>query len=675
MVSTASELEPSVDKQVTCEPPSYRRYHYKKLSMNQRFVLLSVLTPIVLSFFVCPAALAENLKGGLIYQVLTDRFANGRTDNDDPQQSKGMFDPEKKNWHAYWGGDFKGLTGKLPYIKELGATAIWITPPQDNVNKSVNDAQGIDTAPYHGYHSRDFKRVEEHFGDPDNSWKDFDELADETEKLGIKLLVDLPFNHTSPYNHGEFGALYDKGQYKDDCEYDRPKYFHHLPLVKDYNNRYDLQYGTIFYLADLDQESPYVDQYLKDSADIFRKHGADGTRLDACKHITWGWEHTLASHMFKDGDHLLLGEWWMDGINEPLIKDAAKFANNGGINLYDFPMAMEIRKAFNKEGTGNFEDLDKTGEKEYELLENADGLLTFIDNHDMPRFLSLNHDPKALHLALSLLLTSRGIPIVYYGTEQYLHNDTDKGNDPYNRPWMSSFNENSEAFMLVKTLAKLRRDNLAFAYGRQVALHTTKDMYVFKREFGGNTVIAAVNKSSTEPSCLPAFTTKLKKGKFQDCLSGKLSGVDLKVGAKGKTESMEIPPQSFSLWIGNSKSETPEIGSIRPTLVPRGAEVTIYGTGFGEERGEVFVGDAKTVVHSWDDNKVTFAASSQVSGKAKVSLKTADGKKSGSDKSILTTENELIPIRIAVEKAPLDSEEQQLFVTGDVSTLDRKSVV
>ena len=92
-------------------------------------------------------------------------------------------------------------------------------------------------------------RVDEHFGDSDNSWRDFDALTKAAHELNMRVFVDMPFNHTSPYNHAEYGALYDSGQYRSDVENDRNKYFHHLPAVSDFNDPYQLQYGTIFYFC------------------------------------------------------------------------------------------------------------------------------------------------------------------------------------------------------------------------------------------------------------------------------------------------------------------------------------------------------------------------------------------------------------------------------------------
>jgi Alpha amylase, catalytic domain len=127
---------------------------------------------VLLFFFVAALCGAQDFKKQVIYQIVTDRFFNGDTSNDNPSQSSGLFDATKTNWQVYWGGDLAGIQQKMAYIKGLGATAIWISPPVDNLNLNVPDSSGKPTAAYHGYQARDFKRIEEHFGDANNTGSD-----------------------------------------------------------------------------------------------------------------------------------------------------------------------------------------------------------------------------------------------------------------------------------------------------------------------------------------------------------------------------------------------------------------------------------------------------------------------------------------------------------------------
>src|SRR5713226_298125 len=168
-----------------------------------RFIRVLFLIAIPLTL-----AQAQDFKKQVIYQIVTDRFNNGDTGNDNPSQSSGLFDSTKTNWRLYWGGDLAGIQQKISYLKGMGVTAIWISPPVDNLNLKIPDSNGNPTAAYHGYQARDFKRIEEHFGDSSNSFAVFDALISAAHSNGIKVIVDFAPNHTNSNSAGEFGSLF-----------------------------------------------------------------------------------------------------------------------------------------------------------------------------------------------------------------------------------------------------------------------------------------------------------------------------------------------------------------------------------------------------------------------------------------------------------------------------------
>ncbi len=639
------------------------------MSISNFKTLICLLLPIALISGLAYPAKAADFKKEVVYQIFTDRFFNGSAANDDPTKSPGMFDSSKTNWGAYWGGDLQGIRQKLDYIQGIGATAVWISPVIDNINKVVLDGKGKVQAPYHGYHARDFKRIEEHFGDADTSWKEFDLLVEEAHKRGMKVVIDLPLNHTSEYNHGEFGAFWDDGHYKGDTENDRSKYFNHLPLVSDYNNRYQLQYYTIFYLGDLNQENEFVDRYLKAAAERFLEHGADATRLDAAKHANWGWQQSLTNDLYNKKHHFVVAEWWLNDTAEPLFKDAVKFVNKGGMSMMDFPLANAIRSVLGAKTSGDFKVIDKVIEEEYSVFDDANGLVTFIDNHDMPRFLSLNDNKESLHLALALLFTLRGTPIVYYGTEQYLHNDTNGGGDPYTRAWMTSFDEKVPGYQLVKKLASVRKSNDAFAYGQQKTIHVSSDCYVYQRKFGDNVAVVAINKDQSKAAHLKV-ALPLKPGEHKDALSAELRGTDLNVTSSTEVE-LTLPPGSTSVWCEKCENSQPIIGSVAPQVINGGAPVTISGAGFGIDRGQLQIGKEKVDISSWTDNTIEFIAPHLSRGSEKVTVITSGGKESNQS-SLAFVEGKLIPIRLTVKNMKLKDGEQ-LFISGDVFMLGNNS--
>ena len=134
--------------------------------MRYRYVVLSSAPLCIHPTITLGASLAQSqdFKKQIIYQIVTDRFSDGSTSNDNPSQSSGLFDSTHTNWQAYWGGDLAGIKQQMSYLKGMGVTAIWISPSVDNENLNLATGSPI-SAPYHGYDARDFMKVEEHFGD------------------------------------------------------------------------------------------------------------------------------------------------------------------------------------------------------------------------------------------------------------------------------------------------------------------------------------------------------------------------------------------------------------------------------------------------------------------------------------------------------------------------------
>ena len=124
--------------------------------------------------------------------------------------------------------------------------------------------------------------------------------------------------------------------------------------------------------------------------------------------------------------------------------------------------------------------------------------MTFIDNHDMPRFLSIVPDTKKLDLALVMLLTLRGVPCLFYGTEQYLNNGTNGGQDPYNRPMMDQWDTQAHSYQLVSKLLQLRSSNQALAFGSHNTAWVNDDFYLYTRNFRDSAVMVMVNKSEND---------------------------------------------------------------------------------------------------------------------------------------------------------------------------------
>jgi glycosidase len=621
------------------------------------------------------AATAADFKREVVYQIITDRFFDGSTANNNPSQSSGLYDSTRTNWRAYWGGDLAGIQQKMSYLSGLGVTAIWISPPVDNLNTNIPDGNGNPTASYHGYQGRDFKRVEEHFGNSSNTWTDFDNLVTAAHAAGIKVIIDFAPNHTTQDNAGEFGAFYDNGTLVGNYTNDTNGYFHHNGNISGtgWDDRYQVEYYTLFDLADLNQENATVDSYLKSAAALFQQHGVDGFRIDAIKHVNWGWEYSFANSIYTNGDSFLFGEWFQNSTSDPLYHDSYKFANKSGISMLDFPLNAAIRNVFGS--NTNFSDIDNVISAEGANFTWKEDLVTFIDNHDMARFLSLNNNQTRLHQALAFILTARGIPCIYYGTEQYLHNDTGGGTDPYNRPMMNAFLTNTTAYTLTSRLSTLRRNNLAVGYGSHQERWINNDVYVYERKFYGNVVLVAINKGASAAN-ITGLNTSLPAGAYNDYLTGLLSGVNINVtsgtGGNNPVAAFSLPAGSVAVWQVTEAGGLPQVGSVGPTAAQPGVKVVIGGKNFGATQGTVKFGTTTATVNSWSATQVVATVPAVANGSYQVTVtNSASQVSNGIQFTVLTAK--LIPVTFTVFNASPTQVGDYIFLTGNTVELSNWS--
>jgi len=618
---------------------------------------------------------AQDFKKDVIYQIITDRFFDGDATNNDPPQSRGMYDPTKTNWQAYWGGDLKGIQDKLPYLHAMGVTAIWISPPVDNSNKPWMGPDGKPVpylfAPYHGYGARDFTRIEEHFGDAKNDWVAFDNMVAAAHRLGIKIVVDFSPNDTNLIGTGEHGAVYDNEKLLGTYDNDTKHLYHHNGLLTDWTDPWQIQYCNVFGLADLDHDNPIVDSYIKKSITQFQDHGVDAFRIDAVKHIEWGWVYSLADTVHRHKPAYIFAEWFQDGLNDKFYPDAVKFSNHSAIPLIDYPLGLATRAAFAY--NSSFALVQKTLDREDKDFADPNGLITFVDNHDIPRLLSINNNRHLLDEATAFVLTARGIPVVYYGDEHYEHNDTNKGHDPYTRPWMSSFAEDTVGFRLVQNLTALRRSNDALAYGTMTPRSVAQDTYVFERRFANDVILVAINKNETTAARLTGIASSLPAGSYADELGGLLQGVSLDVERGAAPEenliaSITLPPHSVSVWQHRTNANGPAVGALEPTEGEPGATVVLNGVRFGTRPGSVAFGSAGAKVVSWTDSQVTVRAPAAHDGTSTVRLTDDTGK--ATDAGAFTLHRaRLIPVTFTVTNAPVSKNSAALYLTGDTAEL------
>lgn len=429
-------------------------------------------------------------KEQVIYFVLLDRFHNGSLEND--------FHTNTDDLYSFHGGDIQGLIQKLPYLKDLGITTIWLSPLFDN-----RDTKFFEYWAYHGYWVKDFFQVDEHFG----NFETLDTFKKELQKHGMNLILDMVINHVD---------------YNAPLLTQKPSWFHSSPDIEDWNDPLQVEQHRVHGLPDLAQENKEVEDFLVQIAKYWiDKLQPDGFRMDAVRHVPlsfWkNYNQTLREYAGKN--FFLLGEF-LDGnarTCSAILKEG-KFTS-----LFDFPFHYVLQRVINGDTA------EQMGVLFYHdfLYEDAGLLTTFLDNHDLDRFMtSVQGDVQKWKLALSLLFTVRGIPCIYYGTETGMEGGKEwsgeKGGNmqkkPENRRSME-FGKNPELFAYLKNWVHLRRSSPALSQGIQMHLSQSQNLYSFARIAPNQTAIVVFyNESKEKEISIPTgiLTPYLKEGKIKD---------------------------------------------------------------------------------------------------------------------------------------------------------------
>ncbi|MEO8672207.1 MAG: alpha-amylase family glycosyl hydrolase [Tahibacter sp.] len=602
----------------------------------------------------------------VIYQVFVDRFFDGNAANNNA--SDPLTDLSGANLQKYTGGDFQGLTAKVTYLKNMGVTAIWVTSPLDNRNLL---AVGGSTAPYHGYEMRDTLLPDEHITTPARSWQPFDAFVTAAHAAGIKVIVDFAPNHSNVRNSGENGALYANGVFQADYAGNPGGFFQTAANMSggQFDSPYEVQYYTLYDLSDLNQQNASVDSLLKGAVVNLQAHNVDGFRIDATKHVNWGWQYSLSNAIYSNHTSFAFGEWVADDSNNPLYWDMVKFSNRSGIAALNFPLFTRINSVFGQ--GGSFSGLDSVIAQQQGDFRYQNDLVNFVDNHDRKRFLTVDtsgDDQKHLHEALAFVLTARGIPCIYYGTEQYLQG----GDDPDNRRKMPGFSETTTAFNLVKTLSALRRDNEALAYGSTTERWISNDVYIYERKFFDNVVVVAINKGASS-QLVTGLLSSLPTGSYSDYLGAALNGVGLNSttpnGAAFNAANLTLAANSVSVWQRDPTVATAQLGNVTPTAAQPGVKVIITGQGFGAATGAVKFGATTAAITSWSDQQIVATVPTTGQGTYAVSVTRSGSATASNAFNVDVYQAKLIPVTFTVNNASPTVTGDHIYLTGNTIEL------
>ncbi|GLC23931.1 alpha-amylase family glycosyl hydrolase [Roseisolibacter agri] len=501
-------------------------------------------------FAIAPPLAAAGRFGGfgpddVLYLLMPDRFANGDRANDEPVVSRGLLDrAEPRRWH---GGDLAGVRQRLPYLKSLGITTIWMNPIYDNTNvldtKEVYD--GKPTTAYHGYHAIDYYAVDERFGDR----AELRRLVDAAHAQGIKVVLDMVANHTSAY-HPWVQDPPTPTWYNGTAQRHLANTWQTWTLADPYATpemrRATLDGWFIDILPDLNQNDPEVARYVvQNTLWWVGTSGIDGIRQDTWPYVPrsfWrDWmgaikrEHPMLSVVGEvlDGDPTMIaffegGRVKFDGIDDGV--DA----------LFDFPLFYPIRNVFAK-GSSIREVAQMLSRDR--LYRDPQSLVTLLGLHDVGRFMG---EPGATHaglrLAYTFLLTARGTPLLYYGDELGMAG----GNDPDNRrDFPGGFaGDARDAFTAagrtpdeqatwthVQSLLRLRAARPELRRARPEHLHVGEQTFVYRR---GRSLIA-LNNDATRPAELRVPAMELPAAAIGGCAAPRRDGGEIVITVPART--------------------------------------------------------------------------------------------------------------------------------------------
>jgi len=360
---------------------------------------------------------AHNWRDNIFYMIVTDRFNDG-----DPRNNniRAVYAPAKKN--GIHGGDLKGIEQKLPYLKELGVNAIWLTPVQKNVRGA-----------YHGYWIQDFLAVDPQLGTMD----DLKQLIRAAHTMDIRVFLDVVCNHLGPMSHpaNREHAWNDDGYslvWADSSSIPSPEFFRNLDLyhnygeVKEWRGQYQILGELPGGLDDLKTERQDVrDMLVRIWKWWMEQSGCDGFRIDTVKHVEadfwYEFIKAIKEHAIKLGkpDFFIFGEVY-DYDDRKCA--TYTFPDSTGAQGFDavlnFSMSGSIRNVFAQNRSISYL-VKSIGNLSVYSPSSRPYLLSFVDNHDIGRFMyDARHDTSRLELALTFLFALEGVPVIYYGTEQ-----------------------------------------------------------------------------------------------------------------------------------------------------------------------------------------------------------------------------------------------------------------
>ena len=452
-----------------------------------------------------------------VYLVLPDRFSNGDTSND---KFADMADPlsDRANPFLRHGGDLKGIMNHFDYFKELGVTTLWLNPVTEN-DQPTTDEGGVQRSAYHGYGFTDHYKVDKRLGGNDV----YLEFVKKAHANGMKVVQDVVYNHIGK-NHWWMRDMPAKDFLNQWEKYQNTTY-KDQPLVDPYGSNFDRKVSQdgwfTSFLPDLNHRNPLVANYLIQNAlwnvEYF---GIDAWRIDTYFYNDLDFMNRCNQALYNEYPKIYItGENWVNSV-----ANQAYFVKNN-INVpfksnlmspIDFQFYLAATDGLSS-GMGwnkGFDRIYQTIAQDF-LYQDPTTNLLFLDNHDTDRFLSVvNEDYNKFKMGITLLMTTRGIPQLYYGTEILVKNTKNPSDAEVRKDFPGGWAEDkvnkfvaagrtakeNEAFEFVKTLSMFRKNADAIKNGKLMQFLPQDGLYCYFRYTPKQTIMVLMNQSDKEMS-------------------------------------------------------------------------------------------------------------------------------------------------------------------------------
>lgn len=505
-----------------------------------------------------------------VYFVMTDRFVDGDPTNNQTEQGgewptfdRPLLGEDGQTANVgYLGGDLQGVINNGEYISNMGFTAVWLTPILDNPDQAFSGGEPIEFAGafkdggktgYHGYWANNFYQIDEHYPSAGLGYKEYSQQMRET--FGLKSVFDIVANHGSPsfdmpVDQPKFGELYDiDGTLVADHQNLKPAELDPSnPLHTMFHPTED-----IMQLSNLNDTHPALQDYLINSYLYWIEQGADAFRIDTIKHVPHAFWKLMSDRIrLKHPDFYMFGESFDHDANFLAQHTLAK---NGAISILDFVGKSAMVATF-EDPNSDYAAMTEYLHLTHGPYANPYELTTFYDNHDMPRLNASDHGFIDAH---NWLFTSRGIPVVYQGSE--LGFMRGKAEHQGNRNYLGQDNielaKNHKIHQALTKIANVRKQVPALQRGLQVNVELAGDTAAFYRVLVhkgiSQTALVLLNKGDQEQDFV--IEKHMQTGNWVEQINQNqvtVTQANLKLASK-------VGPHGVQVWLRKGEISNPAL--------------------------------------------------------------------------------------------------------------------